>query len=89
MRNLKRRLRVSKQVEKFGVVRDRIIRGGYFGESGMISQKNRDETIVALSNCELLIVESKDLNEIWHEFYEAKTLHQRLHLSVVPKTGWV
>jgi len=52
----------------FGYVKDRIKRGGYFGERALESNACRGATILANTDCELLVLTTQTYNSLKNEF---------------------
>jgi len=58
----------AQDANPFGYVKDKIKRGGYFGERALESNACRSATILASTDCELLVLTTQTYNSLKNEF---------------------
>ena len=61
---LKQRHKVINNAQSYGVVRDKLEKGGYFGGTISLESKKREETAFALKESELLVIDYKDIQSM-------------------------
>jgi len=82
---IKQRNDVLNSAKDFGVVRDRLEIGGYFGGTIDFDLKKREETAFALKPTELLVIEFKDLNHAKTNFSKKKIALKNFMFDSFPK----
>ena len=82
---IKQRNNVLNSAKEFGVVRDRLEIGGYFGGTIDFEMRKREETAFALKPTELLVIEYKDLNHAKTNFSKKKIALKNFMFDSFPK----
>ena len=74
----------GKKNGKYGYVKETIRKGGHFGEAALKSNQPREESMIAATNCELLVLDVEDYEYLLTRFEKSNTQLLNFLLDYIP-----